>query len=696
MTVDSSAYIHGSSITERRRLASLNSLLNGRSLRVLQLREGDRVLDVGSGQCSMARLMAREVGSRGRVLAIEKDAAQIEEAERLAEVAGETGLIEIRQGDATALPLREDEWGAFDVVHARFLLEHVRCPEAVVASMVKALRPGGRIVLEDDDHDFLRMWPELPEFEGLWDALLQTWEVLGNDPCVGRRLVSLLEDAGARATKNQLLFFGGCAGDADFEAMAGNFALVVETAKEDILANTVVTEEELKGALETFSEWMQRPGVALWYASCWAEGRKLEVVEAEKPEVVEAETWRDSRADRQRLGIPQHRVDSTGQSFESLGLSAATAEALRDIGFERPTPIQERVIPIALEGVDLIGLAQTGSGKTAAFCLPMTERLRQKAGAKGLILCPTREIAMQTKAFLDVFGHSQGLRATEIIGGVKIEPQVRELRRGPDIIVATPGRLLDHIRRGTARVDGITTLVLDEADHMLDLGFLPQIRAVLGALPVQRQTMMFSATMPLPIERLAQRFLHDAVRVDLLPQGAAEGIEHRLYLVEERNKKPCLLSLVAQEKGSVLVFLRRKVDADWACRQLEIEGHPVERIHSGLSQSQRDAALRGFREGEHRVLVATDVAARGIDVPRIEHIINFDPPQTADDYIHRAGRTARGALLGRVSTIATWDAKPLLALIESALGHSIPRSVAPGVEPYIETKARKSGRRRLR
>jgi ATP-dependent RNA helicase RhlE len=397
------------------------------------------------------------------------------------------------------------------------------------------------------------------------------------------------------------------------------------------------------------------------------------------------------------LGIPQHTVETTDLTFSSLGLGPEIVQSLSRVGFEHPTAIQAAVIPIALSGKDLIGLSETGSGKTAAFCLPLAERVETGGGVRGLILCPTREIAMQTSSFLTVFGAGHGLRSVELIGGVKIEPQISKLHRGADLVVATPGRLLDHIRRGTIKVDEVKELVLDEADHMLDLGFLPQIREVLESLPEDRQTLMFSATMPTAIERLAQRFMKDAERVDLLPQGTAEGIEHRLYLVEDRDKKPCLQSLVAAEKGSVLVFLRRKVDADWACRQLELEGHPVRRIHSGLSQSQRDEALRGFREGEHRVLVATDVAARGIDVPLIQHIINFDPPQTVEDYIHRSGRTARGALTGTVSTIATWDAKPFLRQVEAALGEKLPRCVAEGVEPYVEGQPPKSPtRRRLR
>lgn len=395
-------------------------------------------------------------------------------------------------------------------------------------------------------------------------------------------------------------------------------------------------------------------------------------------------------------GIPQEQA--TSGDFSTLGLSAPILDALAALNFTHPTPIQAEVIPPALEGRDIIGLAQTGSGKTAAFSLPLAERHQHGNGVRGLILSPTREIAMQTKSFLDTFGTGHHLSTVLLIGGVKIGPQFDALKKGPDLVVATPGRLLDHVERRTISLRGIEDLVLDEADHMLDLGFLPQIRKVLQALPKKRRTMMFSATMPPHLEGLVSQFMVDPLRVDLRPDGrAAEGIEHHLYLVEEKDKKQCLISLLAHDEGSTLVFLRRKIDAEWACRQLEVEGHPVERIHSDRSQSQRTAALQGFREGEHRVLVATDVAARGIDIPRIEHIINFNPPETVEDYIHRAGRTARGRLKGRVSTIATWRDRQMINRIEEALNKKMERREAEGVSPYVEIarKPRARIRRRL-
>jgi ATP-dependent RNA helicase RhlE len=221
------------------------------------------------------------------------------------------------------------------------------------------------------------------------------------------------------------------------------------------------------------------------------------------------------------------------------------------------------------------------------------------------------------------------------------------------------------------------------------MGFLPQVQRILQLLPAERQTMMFSATMPAAVERLAQQFMKDPLRVDILPEGgAAEGISHRLYLVDPENKKLCILALLNQELGSTLVFTRRRTDAEWLCGVLEREGHPVERIHSDLNQGQRVEALRGFRAGEHRILVATDIAARGIDVPQINHIINFDMPETVEDYIHRAGRTARGAALGLVSSIATWTDKPVIKEIEQALGEELPRCTVGGVQAWVEMKPR--------
>lgn len=396
-------------------------------------------------------------------------------------------------------------------------------------------------------------------------------------------------------------------------------------------------------------------------------------------------------------GLPDHPVPTTSKAFDQLGLSEPILQSIRDVGFEHPTPIQAAVIPAALSGKDIIALAQTGSGKTAAFVIPLAERLTHGNGLRALIISPTREIALQTQRFLELFGKNHDLTTVCLIGGVRIGPQLDAIAAGPDIIVATPGRLYDHIQRRSIRVDKVEELVLDEGDHMLDLGFLPQIRKIIAALPAKRRTMMFSATMPPPIEQLARAMMRDPVRIDILPEGkAAEGISHRLYIVAPENKRPCLVELLQEELGSTLVFTRRKIDAEWLFHILDRKGHPVTRIHADRSQGRREQALEDFREGSHRILVATDIAGRGIDVPGITHVINFNIPETVEDYIHRAGRTARVDQLGIVSTIASWQDLRLIREIETVIGKSIPRCTVPGVEPWVEsTKPPARVRRRV-
>lgn len=394
--------------------------------------------------------------------------------------------------------------------------------------------------------------------------------------------------------------------------------------------------------------------------------------------------------------IPQHPVFTIEKPFADLGLSDPILQAIREVGFEHPTPIQAEVIPAALSGRDLIALAMTGSGKTAAFVIPLAEKLTHGKGVRAVILSPTREIALQTSAFVDLFGKNHGIRSACLIGGVRMGGQLDALAKKPDVVVATPGRLLDHIERRTLSVDAVEELVLDEADHMLDLGFLPQVQKILRVLPEQRRTMMFSATMPPPIEQLARKILKDPLRVDLTPKGrAAVGIQHRLYVVRPEDKRKCLLAMLHQELGSTLVFARRKVDAEWLFHVLEREKHPVSRIHADRSQIKRVKALDQFRAGSHRILVATDIAGRGIDVPGIEHVINFDLPENVEDYIHRAGRTARVDREGIVSSIVSWQDLLTVRDIEKTLGHEIPRCSIPGVEPWVEGP-KKAVRRRSR
>ncbi len=398
------------------------------------------------------------------------------------------------------------------------------------------------------------------------------------------------------------------------------------------------------------------------------------------------------------LGV--HPVEVTPATFASLGLSAEILKSIAEIGFEHPTPIQAEVLPLALQGKDIIGLAQTGSGKTAAFVLPLAEKLRHGQGLRGLILCPTREIALQTKAFLDLFGQAHDLNTVCVIGGVTMAPQIRDLKNNPDILVATPGRLWDQMERHNTSLSKIEYLVLDEADHMFDLGFLPIIQQLLRKVPKTRQTLMFSATMPDTIEDLVRTHLTNPTRINILPKGnAAEGIQHRLYLVEWQNKSDALIALLNQELGSTLVFIETKSEADFIYKILKNKGHPVTIMHSDRSQKQRVAALEDFREGSHRILIATNIASRGIDVPGIEHVVNFDLPKNVQEYVHRAGRTARAGRTGLVSSIGTPLDFMIIKDIEKAILQELPRCTIPGVAPYVEfkiktTTSRHSRRRR--
>jgi ATP-dependent RNA helicase RhlE len=389
-------------------------------------------------------------------------------------------------------------------------------------------------------------------------------------------------------------------------------------------------------------------------------------------------------------------TDDAPPRFEDLGIRDETLEIIRSLGWITPRPIQSGVIPFAEQGRDVIGLAQTGSGKTAAFAIPIVEKVHISKKPQAVILSPTREVALQTEEVFRALGEARGLRVVALIGGVRFGPQLDGLKRGPQIVIATPGRLLDHMERGTMSADEVRFLVLDEADHMLDLGFMPQVRKVLHRIPRHRQTMMFSATMPPEIEVLARSILRDPELVDIRPLGhTAEGIEHQLYLVYPQDKREALLKVLEAEEGSTIVFARRKVDAEWLFHILEKKGHEVARIHSDRSQSHRTSALDSFRSGSRRILVATDIAGRGIDIPIVAHVINFDPPATVDDYVHRAGRTARGDAGGTVSTIATWQEMPLIQEVERKIGQTIHRGSIPGIREWkqLGTGPRRSRRR---
>jgi len=361
--------------------------------------------------------------------------------------------------------------------------------------------------------------------------------------------------------------------------------------------------------------------------------------------------------------------------FDSLNLSPATIEAIRRAGYITPTPIQVRAIPPGLAGRDLIGCAQTGTGKTAAFAIPMIERFAgQGAGLRGLVLAPTRELASQIAEAFRALGAGR-LRVVTVVGGEPMGPQTSGLRSRPDVVVATPGRLIDHLERGSVSLGGIRVLVLDEADRMLDMGFAPQVEAILARVPIDRQTLCFSATMPAAVERLVRRHLSRPERIEV---GAVAtpvaGVTERLYAARGEDKTSLLLRLLGAEGGPTLVFTRTKRRADRLARAVSAAGHRVTRIHADRSMPERREALEGFRNGRYRVLVATDLAARGLDVPGIAHVVNFDLPHTAEDYVHRIGRTARAERTGVASSFAAPEEADQLRTIERHLGHPLLRS----------------------
>ncbi len=369
---------------------------------------------------------------------------------------------------------------------------------------------------------------------------------------------------------------------------------------------------------------------------------------------------------------------NTQVGFESLGLSQVALNAVARMGFEKPTPIQVSAIPPALAGKDVIGCAATGTGKTAAFVLPMLARLAGKKGTRGLILAPTRELVEQIAEQLDLLGAGSGIRSATIIGGVGMGNQEQALRRGHEVIIATPGRLLDHMDRGTANLSGIEMLVLDEADRMLDMGFRPQLTRVLAKVPKVRQTMLFSATMAGEVAQFSAQALKNPVKVEVARSGVtAERAEQRVFMCGQDEKMPLLLTLLAAGDDSTLIFTRTKHRADRVARQIERAGHSVSRIHGNRSQSQRRSSLEGFKDGTHRILVATDIAARGIDVEAIGHVILFDLPNVPEDYVHRVGRTARAEKSGRASSFCSPEETDLLRDIERLTRAPLPRAAVP-------------------
>jgi len=368
-------------------------------------------------------------------------------------------------------------------------------------------------------------------------------------------------------------------------------------------------------------------------------------------------------------------------SFHQFGLHQDLLKAVHKMGYSEPTPIQQQAIPVALSGRDLIGCAQTGTGKTAAFALPILNKLHpvQRGKVRALVLTPTRELAAQINEVMQGLASHTKLYTAAIFGGVGAPPQERALRLGTDVIVATPGRLLDHLNRGIARFDGLEFLVLDEADRMLDMGFLPDVRRIISRLPQQRQTMMFSATMPEEILQLSRQILRDPEKIQIGRQSApAEGVTQTVYPVPMHLKGDLLTALLRSTvSGSVLIFTRTKIRAERLARQLVKAGFPATRIHGDCSQGQRLKALEGFRSGRFPILVATDIAARGLDVDGISHVVNFDVPMTPEDYVHRIGRTARAKAVGEALTLVSPAEESFLAAIQQLIKNKITRQTLP-------------------
>ncbi|GFO68269.1 ATP-dependent RNA helicase RhlE [Geomonas limicola] len=369
--------------------------------------------------------------------------------------------------------------------------------------------------------------------------------------------------------------------------------------------------------------------------------------------------------------------------FQQFNLHPQIQAGVEALGYRNPTPIQRDAIPPVLEGRDVMGLAQTGTGKTAAFGLPLLTRLvpGPRGKLRALVLAPTRELAEQINDALNAMGRFTRLRSITVYGGVNINPQIKKLKEGVEIVVACPGRLLDHISQGTVDLTGVEALVLDEADQMFDMGFLPDVRRILRALPAKRQTLMFSATMPDDIRKLAQEILHQPVTVQVSRTAPAATVSHALYPVPQHLKTPLLLELLRHsDTESVLVFTKTKHRAKRVGEQLEKSGYRAASLQGNLSQNRRQAALDGFRDGTFQILVATDIAARGIDVSQVSHVINYDIPDTAEAYTHRIGRTGRAARTGDAFTMVTTEDAVMVRSIERVLGSPIERRRMEGFD----------------
>ena len=379
-------------------------------------------------------------------------------------------------------------------------------------------------------------------------------------------------------------------------------------------------------------------------------------------------------------------------SFAQFGLAPQVLQAVYDAGYTHPTPIQAQAIPLAMKGRDLIALAQTGTGKTAGFTLPIVHRLitdplTDENGellrrVRALVLVPTRELAAQVEESFRKYGKHSDVRVVPIYGGVAMDPQLKALKQGVDVVVATPGRLLDHMERETVSFSDLEVLVLDEADRMLDMGFAPQLNKIVREVPPYRQTLLFSATMPPEVEALARKYLRKPIVVQVGRRSeTASGVTHAVYPVAHSKKTDLLVELLKNfDMDSVLIFTRTKHGADRVVRHLEDGGVKATAMHADKSQGERTRALEDFKQGKIRVLVATDIAQRGLDVTGISHVINYDVPQQPEDYVHRIGRTGRAAASGDAFTFMSPDEISMVRTIERVIGQQIPRISVPGFD----------------
>ena len=391
-------------------------------------------------------------------------------------------------------------------------------------------------------------------------------------------------------------------------------------------------------------------------------------------------------------------VSKASSGFDRFGLKEALVRGIRGAGFENPRPIQVETIPAGLEGRDVLGLAQTGTGKTAAFALPLLDRLLdvRRKGPRALVLAPTRELASQIATEIRLLSKFTDVKTVTIYGGVSMEGQINTLRRGPEIVVGCPGRVLDLLQRGLLKLSQVETLVLDEADHMFDMGFLPDIRKILATLPARRQNLLFSATMPKDLRRLADDLLTDPRVVELATAAPVATVDHALYLVSERRKRALLEHVLSGDDcDSAIVFTRTKRRARQLAEHLSKAGHRAVGLQGNMSQNARDKAMRGFRSRFYDILVATDIAARGIDVQGVSHVINFDVPRTPEAYTHRIGRTGRAELEGVACTFVTSDDRAWVQRTERMIGAPIPRRRVEGFEPDSgqESGSRRNGRK---